>query len=134
MPTKSVDPTTGEVLPSTETNLSIIPDPKTVTSINKVAGKNPLAINLRDHPEFSGKEFLCVAARFSDGDIGGKKTNFIIAAGFVYTQGQKPTAENAVILITGSSNVYNRLAEAASKNTLPVVGTLRLGGRAWFLD
>ena len=133
MPKKTkIDSETGEIIEYREPVTALaVPDMKTVSTVRDVAGKNPAGINLRDHPEYNGQNFICVKARIASGESG----EFIIATGFVYPDGAEPTVEDhAVTLITGSENVYSRIVAAMEQNAFPVIGRLRKGGRAWFLD
>lgn len=129
---KKVDQTTGEIIEYREPVTALeVPDMKTVTAVQDVAGKNPPGVNLRDHPEYHGQNFICTKARIASGESG----EYIIATGFVFPDGIKPTAENhAVTLITGSDNVYSRIVAAMEKNAFPIMGKLRRASRAWFLD
>jgi hypothetical protein len=117
-----------------------IPDPKTITPINEVAGKNPAAVNLRDHPEFNGMEAIVMDARFNDSTLGGKKGTYLVAACYIVSPGSAPKEENFTIIMTGSENVQGRIADALliaeeqGGSPFPLKGTLRNAGRAWFLD
>lgn len=114
------------------------PDEKLIRDISKVAGANPAVLNLRDHPEFAGCALITTndpnAIAFTDSDQDGKRSSYLIVTCWIVAPGQKPEPGKAVLLRTGASNVYNRIAEAWIKGQLPVKGTLRKGGRAWFLD
>jgi hypothetical protein len=129
-----VDARTGAIVEVRGINTLTPPDMKSVSRIDKVAGKNPAAANLRDHPEFSGMELVAVDAKFGSGEISGRSTAFVVIAGFLFKPGDKPSAENAVTLITGADNVYARLAMAYSTDSFPIAGTLRKSGKAWFID
>lgn len=130
-----VDSRTGAVIPvNTGISKMVPPDMKAITPIDKVAGKNPAAANLRDHPEFSGMQCTIVDAKFGSGDIGGKSTAFVVIACFLHAVGAKPKEEDARVLITGSDNVYARVATAYAQSAFPISGVLRKSGRAWFLD
>jgi hypothetical protein len=48
--------------------------------------------------------------------------------------GDKPNADNAAVVVTGSENIVERLALVIEANAFPVLGKLRKGGRAWFID
>lgn len=125
----------GEVLSMRPSDVLAIPDMSTVTAIEDVAGKNPEMINLRDHPELAGMKFLVMRARFTNGMIDGRQTDFVILEGFIYPPGQAaPTEDNRVLVSTGADNIYQRVAQAFAHNALPVLGTLRYAGRARFLD
>lgn len=129
---KKVDQQTGEIIEYREpvTRLTV-PDMKAVSSVKAVAGKNPEGVNLRDHPEYNGQNFLCTKARIATGESG----EYIIATGFVYPDGVDPNVEDhARTIITGSDNVYSRIVAAMEQNAFPVLGKLRKGGRAWFYD
>lgn len=130
-----IDARTGAVIPvNTGISRLVPPDMKSVTPVDKVAGKNPAAANLRDHPEFSGLQCTIVDAKFGTGDISGKSTAFVVIACFLHQAGSKPKEEDARVLITGSDNVYARVAQAYGQNAFPITGVLRKSGRAWFLD
>jgi hypothetical protein len=130
-----VDPRSGLAIRiKTAEDMAIPPDPKSVSPIDKVAGKNPPVANLRDHPEWAGMDLYITDVRFGEGEVNGKHSDYFIAVAFVCAPGKKPAKENFVLLRTGADNVYQRIAEAYVKNALPVKGTLRRGGRAWFLD
>lgn len=136
MANKKVNPETGEVTQVIEYRESAgplaVPDMQTVNTVQQVAGKNPLGVNLKDHPEFDGQKFMCVRARITSSAEGNQ---FIIATGFVFPEGVKPTVEDhAVTLITGAGNVFERVVIAMEQNAFPIVGKFRRGGRAWFLD
>lgn len=117
-----------------------LPKNSTVTPIETVAGKNPPASNLRDHPELNGMDVVIMANRFQDSTLGGKKGTYAIMACFVSAPGVEPKEEDFRILMTGSENVQGRLADAelaaGDGSPYPLRGRLRLspGGRAWFLD
>lgn len=128
------DPKTGEVIVFKAPVAITPPKRNTLTDINKVAGKNPAAINLRDHPEFAGMELIVADVRLTSGEISGHKTNYAIIACFLVTPGKEPTKDDFRMLITGADNVYDRVVEAVLANALPISGTLRHSGRAWFLD
>lgn len=129
-----VDARTGEVIVLKQEANFQPPDPRTVSDVNKVVGKNPPAINLRDHPEFAGMEITVMDVRFTGGDIGGKKTTYMVAACFITAPGRKATQEDFRVVITGADNVMQRIAAAYAQGALPIKGTLRKAGRAWFLD
>lgn len=109
-------------------------DMKHVNNINQVAGKNPLSVNLRDHPEFSGMDLYVQEVTFHEGTGDGKKTLFLVATGRICAPGGDPNKVEPVVLITGASNVFDRVAVAAAAGAFPIKGTLRKSGRAWFLD
>lgn len=113
-----VDPRTGEVITAGgKFDITKPPDPKTVSDINTVAGKNPRAVNLRDHPELDGMELYVGDVKFGSGDIGGKHTTYCVMAGFVCAPGKKPTEADAVMIITGADNIYSRIAQAYVEET-----------------
>lgn len=109
-------------------------DRKTVSRINDVAGKNPLAFNLRDHPEFSGMDIYVMDATFKQGTLDGNQTTYVLATVRICAPGADPNEVEPGIMMTGSSNVFDRIVAAMQANALPVVGTLRKSGRAWFID
>ncbi len=133
---KKVNPETGEVTQVIEYREKsaplAIPDMKTVNTVQQVAGKNPPGVNLKDHPEYDGLNFIVIRARIATGSEG---NSFIIATGFIHPANVTPTIEDhAVTLITGAGNVFERIVYAMEQNAFPIAGTLRRGGRAWFLD
>jgi len=139
--TQVVDAETGEItIVRGARKAFAIPDPKTITPIDQVAGKNPAAVNLRDHPEFNGMEVIVMDARFSDSTLGGKKGTYLVAACYVVAPGATPKEDNFTIIMTGSENVQGRIADAlliaeeSGGTPFPLKGTLRNAGRAWFLD
>jgi hypothetical protein len=129
---KKINEKTGEIIEYREPVTALaVPNLKNVSSVKAVAGKNPAGLNLRDHPEFNGQNFLCTKARIATGESG----EFIIATGFVFPDGVEPNVEDhAVSIITGSDNVYSRIVAVMEQNAFPVNGKLRKGGRAWFYD
>lgn len=129
-----IDRTTGEAIVVRERGALTPPDPKALTPIAKAAGANPPAINLRDHPEFHGMEMQVVDVQFRSGEIGGRKTTFMLAACYVVKPGAKATQDDYRVVLTGADNVMARVMEAVATNALPIKGTLRKAGRAWFLD
>lgn len=105
------------------------PDPRSVTPIKSIAGHNPAAMNLRDHPELDGMKIIVESARMADGET----KPYVILKAWVYV-GDAPEADNACVVVTGSENIVERMLLAISNDALPVSGTLRKSGRAWFLD
>lgn len=135
--TSKTDPRTGVVVKYAPPLEELRPpDSKIISDISKVAGANPSVVNLRDNNSFAGMELLTTEREdlvaFGEGDQGGKKSNYVMVTCWVYAPGTKPG--KAILLRTGAGNVYNRIAEAYVKGALPVRGTLRKSGRAWFLD
>ncbi len=130
----TVDGVTGEVTSMKTQAALTIPDMSTVTEISAVAGANPEMVNLRDHPELAGMRFLIQRARFTNGMIDGRTTDFVILEGFIFPPGQQPTEDNRVLVSTGADNIYQRVAAAFAADALPIIGTLRYAGRARFLD
>jgi len=125
------DPTTGEVIVVNRPSAVItIPDPSQVNTARAVAGRNPPAKNLRDHKEFNGQMCIVLGARIANGDTG----EYVLATALVYPEGEKPTEDHAIILMTGSSNILDRVVTALQTDALPMIGKLRNEGRAWFLD
>ena len=105
------------------------PDMATVSSINTVAGKNQRGMNLRDHAELDGLNILIVGARLAEGE----QSTYVVMRCYVYA-GDKPQADNLAVIVTGSENIVERLAVCIESNAFPVLGKLRKGGRAWFID
>jgi hypothetical protein len=139
---QTVDPQTGEIIVARGTKRAMMKIPKReeITPLDKVAGKNPPAINLRDHPELAGKELVIMDAKFLPSTLGGKLDTYLLMACFVTAPGQDPKEEDFVIIMTGSENVQGRVADAemaaGEGSPYPLRATLRCsqGGRAWFLD
>jgi hypothetical protein len=109
---------------------------KGIKNISEVSGDNVHAVSLRDHPEFQGMDLIVTSdVHWGEGMIDGNKTAFVKAGCFLIPHGAKEVKkEDAVLLITGSENIYDRIADAQQAGELPVRGTLRKAGRAWFLD
>jgi len=109
---------------------------KEVKNVSEICGENIHAVSLRDHPEFAGMDLVVTpAVEWGEGMIDGNKTAFVKAGCFLLKAGAKEARkENAILLITGSENIYDRIAEAQQNGGLPMRGTLRKAGRAWFLD
>lgn len=125
------DPNTGEVIVVNRPSAVIVaPDPAQVNTARAVAGRNPPAKNLRDHKEFAGQMCMILGARIANGDTG----EYVLATALIYPEGEQPTEEHAIILMTGSSNILDRVVTAMQTDALPMVGKLRNEGRAWFLD
>lgn len=109
-------------------------DRAAVSNINDVAGRNPAAFNLRDHPEFSGMEMYVQDATFKQGVIDGNTTTYVLATVRICAPGADPNSVEPGIIMTGSSNIFDRIVAAMQANALPIKGLLRKSGRAWFLD
>jgi hypothetical protein len=105
------------------------PDMANVKSINSVAGPNARGMNLRDHAELDGLKILVVGARLAEGE----QSTYVVMRCYVFA-GDKPNADNAAVVVTGSENIVERLALVIEANAFPVLGKLRKGGRAWFID
>lgn len=101
----------------------------TITPVNKVLGDQPPAWNLRDHPELDGMQFIITKFKVSKGDQG----DYLIMDGYRLPAGiDEPRPEDRLIVITGSSNVLERVLPTVDQ--LPVMGKFRKSGRAWFFD
>ena len=110
---------------------------KTVKNVAEICGDNIHAVSLRDHPEFNGLDLVVTpAVEWGEGIIDGNKTAFVKAGCFLVQHGAKEVRPaDAILLITGSENIYDRIASASQlPDGLPMRGTLRRAGRAWFLD
>ena len=137
-----VNNTTGEIVMVRGASAKNMKPPKRkdVTSIDSVAGKNPPAVNLKDHPEFSGREIIIMEAKFKASTLGGDNKSYVLLACYMPAPGKEATDQDFVIIITGSENVQARIADAeisaGEGSPYPITGTLRTskGGRAWFLD
>ena len=105
------------------------PDMATVKSIDSVAGPNARGMNLRDHAELDGLKILVVSARLAEGE----QSTYVVIRCYVFA-GDKPNADNAAVIVTGSENIVERLALVIESDAFPVLGKLRKGGRAWFID
>jgi hypothetical protein len=102
-----------------------------------VSGVNPPKFNLKDHPEVDGRRVMILGGTQTEGEFG----IFLIAPALIYPVDvdifgidEESRAAYAVTLITGSENVMERAMDAISSGQVPLVGTLRNEGRAWFLD
>ena len=134
-PAGRLDPISGKMIMfKTAEQMATPPDMQAVSKISQVAGANPPVANLRDHPEWAGMDCYITEVHFGEGEQNGKQSDYFVATAFICAPGQKPKPDNFVLLRTGAGNIYNRIAEAFVKNALPIKGTLRKGGRAWFLD
>jgi hypothetical protein len=111
-------------------------DLKKIKKVEEICGNNIHAVSLRDHPEFNGMDLIVTPAiEWGEGMVDGNKTAFVKAGCFLIKPGAKEARpEDAILLITGSENVYDRIAEAQQAGGLPMRGSLRKAGRAWFLD
>ena len=118
------------------------PDPATVTPLKKVAGVNPPPTNLKDHPELDGRVIIINDCKVNpEGEYG----PFCILDVWLLGKGKKVedvakmkatdfSEEDHTVIITGAGNLYSRVTLALSEDALPISGTLRKSGRAWFLD
>jgi hypothetical protein len=137
MSKKIADPNTGEVtiiqVPRAST-VAKLPDMKNLKSVREVAGKNPPAVNLRDHPEFNGLNCIMGDGKINPGEEG----DYYIGVCFIFPDSVTLDEENkddyAFTLMTGSSNILDRYITAKESGSLPMIGTFRKAGRAWFLD
>lgn len=125
----------GEIeIPESEYRFPI-PTPKDVKPVSEVAGRNPTAYNLKDHPELKGKDFICMEIVWQTGTIDGKETDYLLAYGYILGHDEKmPSPDGLSVIITGSENIKARLSIAQKNNGLPCRGQLRNEGRAWFYD
>ena len=134
-----VDPRTGLVI-TVKAPIEKVrpPDPKSLSLIGQIAGPNPNVVNLRDHPEYAGMDLVTTddasSITFGEGEQNGRKSSYLMMVCWITPPGQKPEQGKAIVLRTGAGNVYDRVAEAWVKGAFPIKGTLRKGGRAWFLD
>jgi hypothetical protein len=132
---------TGEVIDVRGTRRTITPpNIKQVTPINQVAGKNPIAINLKDHPELSGQHVIIVETSWKPSTLGGHLKTFVLFGAYVCPPDTQPTEDQYQLFMTGAENVQARLADAEMQagegSPYPLSATLRCskGGQAWFLD
>lgn len=101
--------------------------------LSQVAGDNLTVINLRDHEEMDGQTVALVSrGQMKNGDYGDYILFPVILLEGSDDDGYKPVG-NALIM-TGSSNVIERVRASGSSMENPVIATFRMGGRAWFLD
>jgi hypothetical protein len=119
-----------------------LPDPATVTPLRKIAGTNPQPTNLKDHPELDGRVIVINDCKVNpEGEYG----PFCILDVWLLPKEKKAedlakmkatdfTEEDHTVIITGAGNLYSRVTLALSEDALPISGTLRKSGRAWFLD
>ncbi len=139
-----VDPRTGKVLTIKGEISTLKPPAKgAISSINKVAGKNPPVNNLDNHvTDWNGMDIVTVddasLFAFADAEWDGKKSEYVTFVAWICPPGRDPEGE-PLIIRTGAANVYGRLLEAYLKDALPVRGALRAvptrrGKMAWFLD
>lgn len=125
----------GEVISLKRATPLSIPDMATVTPISNVAGNNLPMVNFRDNKQYAGMKIIVESAVFTSGIQDSRVSDYVILRGFIYPPGQAaPTMDNAVLIGTGSGNIYDRIAEAKMNNSFPVSGMLRNAGRAWFID
>lgn len=112
-----------------------VPDTRTITPIEKVAGENTPHFNLRDRPEFNGQKIVVVDAVFNvegSPEFGAKP--YCTMKCFVYPPSREPQPSDFRTVTTGADNVYSRILDAKNAKAFPTLGTLRKSGRAWFID
>ena len=135
------DPITGEVIGARALDFpaQLLANYKNQPTVSAIAGKNPRWLNLRDHPELSGKSIAIFgvievegAILRDDGTI--QVTSYVRMAAALLDAEMKPV--EAVIIYTGSENVANRAMSIQSdvSPATPIVGTLVNAGRAWLLE
>lgn len=136
-----VNKNTGEIIVAQGTRRELNPPKlKQVTAIKEVAGENPLAINLKDHPELNGQHIIIVETKWKPSTLGGHLNTFVLFGAYVCAPGEEPKKEQYQLFMTGAENVQGRLADAEMQagegSPYPLSATLRCskGGQAWFLD
>lgn len=129
---QKVNTETGEII--TVTPRFQLPAKGTIKRVSEVAGKNPEMVNLRDHPEFDGRDCMIFSARIAAGDYG----DYAITTAAVYPADVELTEENKdqyiILLSSGSENFLERVIATMQADAFPILGTLRNAGKAWFLD
>lgn len=143
-PPRVVDEATGEIF-TPDTALLNAPPAfsdiqsaiKTARPLSSVAGTRPNIMNLRDHPELSGKALAVFAVRYFHPEDSEFNNPYVLIYGAVFPPDQQAEAV-PVMLRTGAQNVIERLtpAFAAIAAGEVFVGQLTLtsGGRYWTLD
>lgn len=127
------DPETGE-LPVEETRL--IPWYKTISisaiPMAELIGNRPPVMNLRDHPELSGREIAIVHYHKSANP--GQFGDYVFIGCFLLDADHK--AEKPIMIMTGSKDVLERIFQVADviAEGQPVLARLTLKGQAWIID
>lgn len=111
----------------------------TVTPVQDVAGANPPKLNLKDHPEINGYTLIVNRVSLREGDS--KMGPWILCDAYIVPPtvdifSLEPTEQEQYLytFMSGAENVLDRVMKAASIQALPMSGTLRNEGQAWFLD
>jgi hypothetical protein len=119
-----------------------VPSSRDVTDVDRVVGRNIVAMNLRDHAELSGMDFIACTYKFKEGvSDTGMKTVYLLIGGFLLPHDRKePRQDDLALIMTGAENVIARIVAADQAGQLSVEnkkfirGTFRKSGRAWFFD
>ena len=97
MPATDATKKDGDVVIITRRVKIVPPDMRTVSTIDKVAGKNPPLYNLKDHPEFSGMNVVFMDMKINRGDTG----EYMIAPAYVFADGKSPKDVDPIYICTG---------------------------------
>lgn len=128
---QNADKQTGEIIPARFKP----PSRASVTKVEQVSGKNLPKVNLKDNADASGKILIATKAVLNtEGSPEYGARPFVIITGFLFPPSREAQPEDACVVVTGASNVYERMADALNAKAFPVQGVLRKSGRAWFLD
>lgn len=144
MPKQITNQQTGEIIPLRGSR-SIIPPPSNdsaVTTIQTITGASSKAINLKDHPEFSGLvcQFEKVVWKEKKTTKGDENPLYFLAHCYIFPRGTQPTSDHYVKLMTGATLIVERLqdAELAAEDgtPYPLRGLLRKSstGDSWYLE
>jgi len=140
-----VNSQTGEIV-VLRGSAAIVPTPSAiseVSSIQNVTGKNSKAINLKDHPEYSGKiaQFEKVIWKKKHGKLKEDENPlYFLAHTFIFEKGREPVREDYVKLMTGANFIVERLQDAElameDGSPYPLRGILRKSadGDSWYLE
>lgn len=115
-----------------------VPDPETVTDINKVSRSGPRYVSLKDNDKYNGMRMTVMQAEIIPGTIPDKETgainDYIRAVAAIYPPEREATKEDVVILQTGSGDIARRIIDALDAGAFPATGILHKHGRAWSWD
>lgn len=113
-PSEIVNAQTGEIrrIPLSTQKRMQPPKPATVTELKTIAGESPLAVNLKDNPQLSGKQVTIKSVVWKTENRDGTGKPFIVADAFITEPGIEPTVDNYILLMTGAELIVNRLGDA----------------------
>lgn len=116
----------------------ILPKREQITQVSDVSGKNPEYSSLKDHAEWNGFKILVISAEIKAGTIPDQVTgeikDYCLMVAAIYPPSREPEQSDVRVVATGAGNVFQRVKDAILEKQLPVEGTLRKSGRAWFVD